>query len=389
MDVLAKRLLIALTITLCFSAFVFALSQSVTYKPWGVADSEREKYDAIMADIELNEQVRSMEVPRIQAPTLPHDFGWVTIGDEYKHTFSIRNRGEKPLELTLAGTSGEAVRATLGTNKLAPDGSTTCDVTWTVSDSDTEFSSEKVFLKTNDPLHTNIALTCVGKRKHRVVVPSTIRLGSHDIGINPTTTFLVYSQVYDDFEITAIDADGLESEWAAIEASLDDEQLSGQDVRSAQSVTVKLQPSDHGAYSGKFTVAIQTPDGIRQETISYEGKVRPPVGFYGPEIHQSTGLDLGTLDSGTQHDFYVTVRSRGDKSREIEVLEIQPKALETELTATSQPGAYKLRITVPKGCPDLQFNRSQNRGFVKVGDPLSPSYSSWLPLWVSVSKVDD
>ncbi|MCC9599050.1 hypothetical protein LOC67_00650 [Stieleria sp. JC731] len=387
MSVLAKRLLIALVITVGFSAVVFALSQNVVYKPWGVPDSRRDEYDAMLAEIERKEQLKSIPTARVRSSVMQHDFEWVAAGKVCRHSFKVSNVGEVDLELDVLDKGRDDIRVTLDTNVVAPGQSAKCDLEWTVPESDSIDAANSVFLATNDPINPKVRFSCTAKRRQEIIAPKSIRFEKNDLGESATASFYVFTQLSDQFEVKSVSADGFELDWTTEPASPDEGELKNHSATSAVAMTVNLKSGDFGKFNGMLVVHAETGTGNHEHAIPFSGKVRPPIGFYGPELYQKTGLDMGTLDGGKRKDFYVTVRSRVDKAREIEVLEIVPDALETELTKADQDGSYRLRITVPEGCPDLQYNLDQNRGYVKVGDPKSDTYSSWLPIWVSVSNV--
>ena len=128
-------------------------------------------------------------------------------------------------------------------------------------------------------------------------------------------------------------------------------------------------------------------DRQREASLAFGGRVRPPIGFYGPEVDSRIGVDFGTVEAGKRHERFVTVRSRVDPDRNIEVLDVVPKELQAELIPLKTAGAHRLRLSIPADCPDLRFNLDQQHGYVQVGDPVSESYSNWLPIYGAVADT--
>lgn len=384
---LAKRLLISICVVLGLSAAVFALSQNVTYKPWGVPDSRRAEYEAKLDEIDRTAQLDAIPTALVIPRAVDHDFKWVTSDAVSQHEFQIINRGDRELELTILDSTCDCLVAKLESDRVAPGETTQCQIEWTVPQGETLDTNADLFIATNDPRTPKIRYSCKGMRRQVIVGPQSIQLDKNDLDEPANKSFFVFSQLHDHVTIESVTADGYDVEWSSEPAEMTEAQLVNHSATSAAVLNVNLSPHDFGRFEGVLQIAAQTSAGEHQLTVPFSGKVRPPIGFYGPDIHKDTGLDMGTLDGGKRTDFFVSVRSRVDQERNIEVLQTVPDALETELTSTAQPGVFRLRITVPKGCPDLQFNLPQNRGFVKVGDPKSETYSSWLPIWVSVSNI--
>jgi hypothetical protein len=104
-------------------------------------------------------------------------------------------------------------------------------------------------------------------------------------------------------------------------------------------------------------------------------------------MRRDRGLDIGSFSSDQEHQVYVQVRLRGEGHRKLEVLDSKPEELQVELIPLKRQGTYKMAITIPEGCPTIQFNRDDFRGFIKVGDPTDRNFSNWLPLYGAVVSL--
>lgn len=391
MNQFSKRLSFVGGGVVVFILFTLLLSQAVTYKPWGVPDSRRDDYDRKLAEMKerdrLKEDYDNRPKPSVSVLGPQHHFGLVAPGAQLSHSFRVQNDGDAELSLSIHSTSCECLTINLETEKIAPGESANCQVDWKLlSEPETLQQSQRVMLKTNDPFRPSIRLEVASEIKQALVLPESVGFGKHDITEGSTASFVVYSQLLEDLDLKDVVSNDIKFEWAAEPEPVDRGDLLGKEALSAMRVTVVASPETYGHYSGNFRLVFgNAVDSDAQ--VPFGGSVRPPIGFYGPNVDQRTGVDLGTLESGKQHDFFVTVRSRADASREIEVLDIEPKELEAELMPTETDGVYRLRVSVPADCPDLRFNLDQKRGYVQVGDPLMKNYSNWLPVYGAVANT--
>ncbi|KAA5540980.1 DUF1573 domain-containing protein [Roseiconus nitratireducens] len=395
MNPFTRRLLVFGLFILGFASIALALSQTVNYKPWGVPDNRREEYEQKVAELDRAAAVREAiagQPKAIASVANPfRDFGWVDTGQTYSHAFEIRNDGDAELTLQLGETSCECLDAELESTTLSPGQETRCLVRYTARPDDAERreglyepQTATVTVLSNDPQRPRLNLQTRGQLTSSLVLPDGFDFGSTDLGKPAEVQFLVYSQQWESFELLDIRSDQLRIQWSADPVDLTLDELNGKQATSAQRVTLSAEAKDYGAFTGQLTFEIAAKSAGQppaRHLVDFSGRVRPPVGFYGPNIDSRYGLDIGTLESGKQHDFFVTVRSRADHQRKLAVLDVEPGVLQAALEPLQTEGVYRLRVTVPPDCPDTQFNLDQKRGFVQVGDPDFPSYSNWLPLY--------
>ncbi|MEO1525198.1 MAG: DUF1573 domain-containing protein [Planctomycetota bacterium] len=384
--------LIALGITLFGVASVaFALTQTVRYKPWGVPDSRRDEYDQRMVEINAQAEAREQfaDQPRPIAAAIPttHHFGPAFPGESLSYAFSLTNKGDKELTLEVRETSSERIEAALDVQTVAPGESAECVVSLTTPEELLpDVDVQTVTLRTNDPLKPVMVLTTAFSLRKEIITPKKISFGSHDITDPATTEFVVYSQRASNIQLLDVVGESFDIESAAIDEDLSTGDLADKSVTAAKRITLKMFAKDYGSYSGDLALSFDLDGAKHQASIPFKGTTRPPVGFYGPEVDIRSGIDFGTCKNDEQHDLFVVIRSRADKARHIEVLGVEPKELETELTPLETEGSYRLRVSIPKGCPDRRFNLSSQHGYVHVGDPEMKSYSGVLPVFGVVSS---
>ncbi len=202
---------------------------------------------------------------------------------------------------------------------------------------------------------------------------------------------MLYSQLWEDFEVASIDTELKGFQWSAEPVAPDDISLFDAEARSAWKVNVSSSGNPRGRFDGSMTVTINPVDGSQPVTrvVNGHGKVRAPISFISPDIHYREGLNIGTLTGGKEHLFHLVVRSRGDDQRELKVLGVKPDQLQASLQPMSQPGNYKLTLRVPEDCPMVSFNQNTQHGYVEVGDPNDKSFSNWFPVMGAVVKFDE
>ncbi|QDV47246.1 hypothetical protein Enr13x_71550 [Stieleria neptunia] len=388
-----KRLIFFGVAVIGFASFTFALSQAVSYKPWGVPDSRRDDYDRLVAELddqaELRDTYAARAKPMARAWPSQHDFGWVRPGEVLRQVFRIENAGDQELQVKVRNTSSDRVTAELTNELLAPGEVAQCTVEMTAAaEPMTRPARETVTLTTNDPFNRTLTLAVQSQQRKELVFPSQIGFESHDIGRAAMAECLVYSQLGHDLKILDVSCDNFDVEWVAVPEQSAIEQLEGKSATVAKRLTIEIESNDYGSYTGVFDLALELDGVAKQVQIEFGGRVRPPIGFYGPIVDRRTGIDFGTVDSREQHDLYVVVRSRADRSRKIAVLDVEPKELQAELEPLETEGSYRLRISIPKDCPYRRFNLAEQHGYVQIGDPEMKSYSNWLPVYGVVGRFE-
>jgi hypothetical protein len=360
-----------------------ALLAVVEYKPWGVPDSRREEYEELVAKIdraaETREQYANRSRPIAFAQGPIHDAGLQLPGSTGSHTFQIRNDGSEPLKLNVQDPAS-SLQVSLEPGEVDAGQTANVNVSWTNKGEGTDFQ-HLVTITTNDPLTPSIELKVVGKLRAKLIVPETVALADADPAVQTSGSFVVYSQVWNGFEVTDAKSDLANFQWHAEPMSANDPELAGVDATSAWRVRVWTTAMEYGRFAGNLTLKIQ-PNDATEETraLTLNGRVRPPIVFYSRDIHMADGLDMGTMFSGKEHQFHMLVRVRGEVDRRIEVLDVQPKELKAELVPQSSPGNYRLTVTVPADCPLVVFNLPSKHGYVEVGDPDDKQFRNWIPL---------
>ena len=389
---LNKRLIAGLAGTLCFATVATGLTLVVRYKPYGVPDHRRAEYEDKLAKIEqrqaLLSELKEAAKPIAVVPNKTHDFGMLDPHTTATHSFNIRNEGEHPLALEVRETSCKCTVGNLGSDLLDPGQSTKITLTW-----NTGYQADKyeqtATLVTNDPVKKLIKLTVKGEVRAELVAPESVAFKASNRGEQTEASFVVYSQLWDDFTVSDVQSDLRGFEWYAEPIDGGATELVDKFPKSAWRVRVFAVSESYGKYSGELSLTVKPSIGGEDvvRLVQCAGRVRAPIGFYSPQIHKNEGLDLGTIKSGRQHDFHLVVRARGEGDRKLEVLDIKPDELTASIAPLEKPGSYRLTVTVPADCPHVRFNLDEQHGYVQVGDKRDRDYSNWFPLRGAVVTV--
>ncbi len=395
MNSLAKVLACGFFGVIVFAAIALLLTTTVTYHPFGVPGSRRVEYREKISQIEkyaaLAKQADAVTRPVAVTADTVFNFGMVDPHSTLSHSFVVRNEGELPLQLTVRETSCKCTVGKLGSQLVLPGGETAVTMTWNTGYQADDYEQIAI-VSTNDPLRKEIELKVNGEVRAEYVLPNEVTFEASDPGKPAETAFLVYSQVWDDFEVASVDSDLKGFQWAAEPILPDDVSLLDAEAKSAWRVNISSSGNSRGRFAGEIKLTFNPIDGSKGVTreLTASGKVRSPISFYSPDIHRNEGLDIGTLASGKEYLFHLVVRSRGDLDRKLGVLDVKPDELEAFVKPfPSQPGSYRLTLKVPKDCPMVTFNANTKHGYVHVGDPDDETFSNWFPVMGAVVPLDD
>lgn len=394
MGVLGRRLLYSLVIATPVLIVVVLLVLGVTYKPYGVPDHRRGEYEQALASIAdrqrlVDEVEATGGVPVAVVVSRSYDFGRVNPHETMVHDFSVKNEGEAPLTIRIGQTSCKCTVGKMrGNGVLLPGESTNVSLTWNTG-LQADSYSQSAQLLTNDPLQKRITLTVKGEVRAELVGPESLDYGSVDLGDVAEASVVYFSQLWDDFEVVGVNGGGEALHWHTEPVSMDEAVLAGREATSAVRLYLEQGVLASGAGGAELEVLLKPGDGgdVQERKLSSSWKTRSPIAFIHPDLHKETGLVLGTLRSGTRHEFPLIVRQRQASSRELAVLDFHPKELDVTMEPAGVEGVYRLVIAVPKDCGYLQFNLDQNRGYVKVGDPNDQSFQNWLPVDGAVARL--
>jgi hypothetical protein len=403
----AKRFLIFAG---CFFAAlmgILGLTAVAKYKPYGVPEVLRPKWEAMQAEIAEAERLRreaaQVDTARLDVVKQPrsravvteteHDFGMLDPGQSASHTFLIGNQGDAPLTLTAGDTSCKCTLSKTSRQLVPPGESAEITLTWNTG-SEREFYRQYAVIHTNDPDQREIELgvsgtirVFLGFSDEELLVPQV------EPGHGAEAQTILYSQVLQQFEIGNVQS-SLPGFHCIVEPLTDSElkpfaALSGFRLRFSTDATL-----EQGSFQDVIRVEVQgnsiedeKEDRVRE--IAIRGRVTAPITFYGADLHSEHGLDLGIVSSDEGKVVKMLVRVRGDRvPQQMRVSRIEPAILEPELSPIqSRPGVFSLTIRVPIGADQSIFNREQQHGLVEVCDADNPSFKNWIPIYGAVVDI--
>lgn len=396
MKTLALKIIALPVATLLFVSVAGAVSLTVEYKPFGVPDSKREEYENRVRVIQEKEILLAGDQTGIALPIAKldhshHDFGMVDPHTTMKHDFVVRNGGTGPLALDVASTSCKCTVGRLTSNLVSPGAEATITMEWNTG-YQADHYEQTATIHTNDPIRSVIELKVAGEVRGQLIAPNAVSLTAEKLGDLPSGDFVLFSQLWNDFTVLDISADGEETAsliWDVMPIDNDDVDLADKQSRSAVRVQLLVPHHRYGEFSGELQVVVRPGGGDKDvvRKVAYSGKVRRPISFVSPQLDKHDGLDIGTLTSGKKVQWHLLVQVRGGEGRQLEVLDVEPKVLQTKLRPTSREGTYRLTLTIPADCASTTFNLDHQRGYVQVGDPSDSEFSNWFPVIGAVAEI--
>lgn len=381
-----KRTLAIIGGLVAMVTFASGASLSVQYKPYGIPDVLRAEYEEQVRKIREREYLFKNAAQLSEAiahvPKTTFDFGMIAPRTTASHQFAIHNRGTAPLALTVGMTTCKCTAGKLGASLVQPGEQTTIELSWNTGDKLNDYEQSAVLL-TNDPTSPRIELKVRGQIMGELLTPDTVSFPQTDFAETSHARFVVYSQAWQTFAIESIACEAEGFTWYAETIDTSDPRVVGKQASFAVEIHAFATPLEKSRFSGNMEIQIRSHDPTKTvlRTVSYTGKTRAPVSFYSRDIHFQDGLDIGTLSNNKSHQFNLIVRTNGDTSRHIEVLDVQPKTIKAFLTPLKNKGNYRLRLVIVQGSPTSIFNLPQQHGYVQVGDPSDrDNFSNWFPI---------
>jgi len=182
------------------------------------------------------------------------DFGVMEPGGRGSHSFVVRNIGEGPLELEIAGSTCKCTVGTLTDSTLAPGGETTIDLSWEAKSSSEEFGQSAI-LKTNDPGRGELNLIVRGRVINTMtMVPRNLSFGDTESGTPIVLEATIFS-----FNKTGI---------VPVGQTFSDPAMTQKAKFTVQEVPVEATLSpEYASATQAFKLKIEIAPGLRQGAI--------------------------------------------------------------------------------------------------------------------------
>jgi hypothetical protein len=330
--------------------------------------------------------------PRVHVDHTVHDFGRLDPLTTHEHTFVIRNRGERPLELTEGPTTCKCTLASLPQRVIPPGGKAGVVVQWnTGRDLDYDHSAT---IYTNDPRRKVIELEIKGTVAALFrCVPERLVFTRIAPGESATSTAIVYSQVWEDMELEPIvsDLDGLGCTIEEVDAG-DKQAL---DARAARQLRITLPSTlPEGYFLTSLRLRGRPAGGAEDQAaeceLTIDGKVIRRLSVYGPEVDVHGRVDLGRLRQGQAAHVRLLLKLRdAERTLPVERIEVTPSFLHVRIEpykvdGPGDLGLYYLHIEVPTDAPTFRLPPDQHGSLrVEFDHPRVPQLELPLDLIIS------
>lgn len=300
--------------------------------------------------------------PKIEILESVFHFGRMDPETSGKHSFQVRNIGTAPLTLNVAGTTCKCTVGGVSAKEVPPGEHAFVTLEWNTGYKFQTYS-QSAEVRTNDPLKPVFSLEVEGTvRRLFGAEAEELILPAITPGKSATADMIVFSQIWDDFEIVDIKTTlpGIAVQFLPV----DDKDAKRLEAKSARLLKVTV-PGDLPA--GEFRDAIRikaAPAGSPRQITDFElplrGKTLRRFTINGP-FSENDALLIGQVPHGAGKTMRLLVRVRDeDLALPIQSIEVQPGFLKVVVEPhleknLAMPGLYDLVIEIPADAPACQY----------------------------------
>ena len=299
-------------------------------------DPDRAKHTLSVSGI-----VQPPPVPVIAVQETAIDFGTVEAAQTVQKTFTVKNTGTAPLEIT--GIESDLLGLTFEPSMftLEPDGSRTVTITFPSSTEGT--FSGNISISSNDPnsaKHTLSVSVIVQPPPVPVlaVQETAVDFGTVEVAQTVQQTITVKNTGTAPLEITGIESDLLGLTFEPSMFTLEPD--------GSRTVTVTFPSSTAGEFSGNINILSNDPDRAKH-TLSVSVIVQPPPV---PVLAvQETAVNFGTVEVAQTVQQTITVKNTGTAPLEITGIEsdVSGLTLEPSMFTLEPNGSRMVTVTFP------------------------------------------
>jgi hypothetical protein len=239
--------------------------------------------------------------PRVATENRVFEFGAMGVNEEKKHSFTIKNKGEAPLELEVGPCTCKCTLSGLSKKKVPPGESVNVELTWKPIEVASNFA-QQCTIWTNDPDSPDVMFKVYGEvsQKYIVAPEKAWHAGHVTDAQDGATTGQIYSSV-EKFGIKSVDSGNPHVQVTF--APLDMIQIMSLKVKAGYEFKVKV---DRGIPMGQFRVPVHvhtTLEGNRTIEIDVTGSRSGPVLFLPPQGKAIWNAEKAYLNMGrVDHD---------------------------------------------------------------------------------------
>ena len=351
-------------VPLLFVSLIGWLSATVTYtatwqgKPLEVTRDGRWIYRQGLPQAKPPTATSTEAPPKAMVAELVHDFGVMDPLTKGRHAFVIHNEGSGPLVLRKGPTTCKCTLSNVPRGEIGPGEEGVVVLDWN-SGRDLLYSHEAT-IYTNDPEADELQFRVTGKVRQRLgAVPPAISFGGIEPDGQGKVDVIIYSQVWDEFEVVGGDCSVEEVTWKVDSVTAADATL--EDVLSTRKVTLTTSDAmPQGSFFGQLRLDIQPAAGDRETLeLPLDGQMLRRLAVYGPAITVDGVVDVGQVDQGQSKKTRLVLKIR-DPQRELRVTGITThpdfvKAAVLPSDGKSDTGLMQLEVEIPADAPRCSY----------------------------------
>ena len=325
------------------------------------------------------------------------DFGSMTQGATKDHAFFVRNIGNAPMNLEVAGSSCKCTIGTLDKSSLMPGEETAINLKWTATGVLDEFS-QNATIKTNDPEHTSVLLTVRGIVARTIHFdPSELILGEFSATDKLEKKIMMFS-----YASTPLSVDsGVWADPKTVDRVLPQAKMVPLDTTkyprhnaatSVAEITVSIRPGmPIGPINSKLQIQTNN-ENLTNLEMSVSGKVGGDLHLIGgPSFNTDTNiLNIGKVSrlTGTTVKVHLDVRGADRESIVPKVESVIPaeslKVTIGEPTTTGTRRLYPIIVEVPANAPAANYPGTNSANYGKVVINTNHEHLRSIPIYLRV-----
>jgi hypothetical protein len=295
--------------------------------------------------------------PRLVVDETNHTFETLNPTDPCHYDFVVRNEGDAPLKLTLGGLSCNCLVSEIPEKPIPPGDEAKVRVGAKTSQVEGEFAHRATIL-TNDPTCKRLVLTIRGVvRRYLVADPPAIIVPEISIDTPTWAKTIVFSQVWDQWEVESVKPMPPSLQWKIEPASRD--ALASLQAKRGYRIDVMLPPDlPTGSFSGALELSVRVGNEGQKRSlrVPIEGQVPKLRTVWGEAVDVFGVIDIGTLRLGEGSRKAVLLKVRGKhRQLKIERVDKTPEFLQVRVTPLSNPGLYRIEVEVPPDAPPCDY----------------------------------
>jgi hypothetical protein len=300
--------------------------------------------------------------PKVVVDELRCDVGTIESEDACRHTFVFCNEGEAPLLLSRGSTNCGCTVTDLPEEPIPPGGRAEVGVSFKLKELTDSFD-RGAKIATNDPDRDIIILAIVGRLRRRLAAdPARLTFSVESLAKRRSVETVVYSQVWDRFDLAAVKTSLEGMTWRIEPAARDRLDLLG--ARSGYRVEIML-PADMP--DGRFAEwidlraePVQAGEGPRSLQLDVQGRIAGRLTISGQKMDGNHVLRLGAVHAEQSTRETLIMKVRDDRhSLGIHRIETEPAFLRAHVTpyagGSEKIGLYRIEVEIPPGAPSCAF----------------------------------